>query len=389
MKTLALNMIVKNEEDNLQKFKFIDNFKLFDEVVIVDTGSTDNTKQILKKIDNVKLIELSDWNFDFSLARNIGLKNTNSDFILHLDADYKINPDDIIKLKDEIQHLKDNAVLSFVLRIIYKNGEDERVRKILLHPNRSDILFENPIHETITKSLYRNNYKVIKSNIIIDDYSYFDEGVKRKKLLRNLNIMKKFQDKINNPYIFYSMGITMLELSEIKEAQNTLLDLISKINKNYFNTIFSYLHMVYYYLSYIELLYNKNIENSLRYIDKSLEIEDKNPILFNFKGLILLKANRFKDAKEEFEKSLNLIENNLVKFEVPINIKLEQIKSLEGIIRSLFFLNDYKNGYLYMKKLLELDKNPPSYLFPIFAKLSIENNDIPLTKYFLSKIKNG
>ena len=67
MKKLSLCMIVKNEEETLERA--LENAIVFaDEIIIVDTGSSDNTKTIAKKFTN-KVYDF-DWVDDFSKARN-------------------------------------------------------------------------------------------------------------------------------------------------------------------------------------------------------------------------------------------------------------------------------------------------------------------------------
>ena len=82
--TLGLCMIVKNESEVLERV--LENAKIFaDEIVIVDTGSNDNTVEIAKKFtDKVYSYE---WNDDFSAARNYALSKVISDYWMWLDAD--------------------------------------------------------------------------------------------------------------------------------------------------------------------------------------------------------------------------------------------------------------------------------------------------------------
>ena len=84
MKTISLCMIVKNEEDNIGNC--LDNIKdLVDEIIIVDTGSTDKTKEIVKKYTD-KIYDF-EWVDDFSKARNYSFSKATKDYIFWLDAD--------------------------------------------------------------------------------------------------------------------------------------------------------------------------------------------------------------------------------------------------------------------------------------------------------------
>ena len=84
MKTLSLCMIVKNEEKTLPRI--LEKAHLFaDEIIIVDTGSTDKTKEIAKKF-TPNVFDFK-WIFDFSKARNFSFDKAKSKYIIWLDGD--------------------------------------------------------------------------------------------------------------------------------------------------------------------------------------------------------------------------------------------------------------------------------------------------------------
>ena len=84
MITISLCMIVKNEEDTLARC--LDTVQdIVDEINIVDTGSTDRTKEIAKKYTS-RIFDYP-WNDSFSDARNESFKHATKDYILYLDAD--------------------------------------------------------------------------------------------------------------------------------------------------------------------------------------------------------------------------------------------------------------------------------------------------------------
>ncbi|MDE5995713.1 MAG: glycosyltransferase family 2 protein, partial [Eubacterium sp.] len=84
MATISLCMIVKNEEKVLARcLESIKN--AVDEIIIADTGSTDNTKEIAKKYTD-KIYDF-EWVDDFSKARNFSFSKASKDYIMWLDAD--------------------------------------------------------------------------------------------------------------------------------------------------------------------------------------------------------------------------------------------------------------------------------------------------------------
>src|SRR3989344_3396846 len=110
MSTISLCMITKNEERYLEQC--LNSVKdIIDEIIIVDTGSTDKTKEIAKKF-NAKIIDFK-WIDDFSAARNESLKHATKDWILVLDADENIGKESVAAVKKLVEN-KENDAYSFV-----------------------------------------------------------------------------------------------------------------------------------------------------------------------------------------------------------------------------------------------------------------------------------
>jgi glycosyltransferase involved in cell wall biosynthesis len=81
---VSLTMIVKNEERNLSHC--LESVRgVFDEIIIVDTGSTDGTKAIAREF-GAKVLDFP-WIDDFSAARNVALTHATGDYAFWLDAD--------------------------------------------------------------------------------------------------------------------------------------------------------------------------------------------------------------------------------------------------------------------------------------------------------------
>lgn len=95
MITLSLCIIVKNEEKVIKRC--LDSiYDIMDEIIIVDTGSTDKTVEIAKQYTNK--IYTFPWVNDFSAARNFSFSKATCDYILWLDADDVIKEEDKLKL---------------------------------------------------------------------------------------------------------------------------------------------------------------------------------------------------------------------------------------------------------------------------------------------------
>ena len=97
MKTLGVSMIVRNESANIRDC--LESVKDADEIVIVDTGSEDDTVEICKQYTDK--VYHDPWRDDFSYSRNISLDYCTADYVLIIDADERlVTP--IKKLKQTI-----------------------------------------------------------------------------------------------------------------------------------------------------------------------------------------------------------------------------------------------------------------------------------------------
>ena len=92
---ISLCMIVKNEAPRIERV--LNSVKDFaDEIIIVDTGSNDNTKELASKFTD-KIYDF-EWVEDFSRARNFSFSKANGEYIMWLDADDDIEQEDIERI---------------------------------------------------------------------------------------------------------------------------------------------------------------------------------------------------------------------------------------------------------------------------------------------------
>ncbi len=113
--TLSLCMIVKNEEKFLPQC--LESVKdVVDEMVIVDTGSTDRTVEIAKGF-GAKVYH-HPWQNSFSEARNYGLQFATGDWILHLDADERFEHEDVPLLRRLIRSDQYNGIVVAIYSLL-------------------------------------------------------------------------------------------------------------------------------------------------------------------------------------------------------------------------------------------------------------------------------
>ena len=94
--TLAIAILTKNEESNI--VDVIENARqCTDEILIIDSGSTDKTVELAEKL-GAKVFYRA-WDNDFSAQRNFALDKTSADFIFYIDADERLTPKTVAHIK--------------------------------------------------------------------------------------------------------------------------------------------------------------------------------------------------------------------------------------------------------------------------------------------------
>ena len=143
---ISLCMIVRDEEQRLAAcLRSVRG--LVDEVVLVDTGSSDATMELAREL-GCRLFE-QPWQDDFSKARNASLEHARGAWVLILDADEVLSCEDGFDLRAILREEKD---LDFgMLKVITPDhtGEREEVRAIRLFRNGRGYRFRYPVHEQI------------------------------------------------------------------------------------------------------------------------------------------------------------------------------------------------------------------------------------------------
>ncbi|MBO8127803.1 MAG: glycosyltransferase [Peptococcaceae bacterium] len=215
--TLSLCMIAKNEADNIGRC--LNSVKdIVDEIILVDTGSTDNTIEIAKAM-GAKVIE-EEWQNDFSAPRNTSLEHATGDWILFLDCDEELAPDSAVELRQIIDNTPYEA---FFVLVTNKTETDIELTfpSIRLFRNRKCFRFRGKIHEQIVNSIIENygQQSIGHSEIRIIHHGYNASTTHiQAKVHRNLAILEGYPDEKRDGFFFYNLGTEYLRLGEKKKA---------------------------------------------------------------------------------------------------------------------------------------------------------------------------
>jgi glycosyltransferase involved in cell wall biosynthesis len=145
-------MIVKNEEQVLDRC--LNSVKdLVDEIVIVDTGSTDSTKEIAANYtDRIFHFE---WIDDFSAARNYSFRHATKDYILWLDADDLLQENDLEKFKALKQTLDpnvDSVCMDYYVAFDPLGQPTSMIKRNRLVKRSRQFQWHDPVHEHLAVS---------------------------------------------------------------------------------------------------------------------------------------------------------------------------------------------------------------------------------------------
>jgi glycosyltransferase involved in cell wall biosynthesis len=140
--SLGLIMIVRNESANLAR-SLAPVASSFDEVVVVDTGSTDNTAGMCDEL-GAKIFEFT-WQDDFAAARNYSLAKATADWLFWLDGDNAITPQMVADLRRRLP--ASPAVLWALEELEPKGGQLWQKR---CFPRRPEAFFQGRVHEQLS-----------------------------------------------------------------------------------------------------------------------------------------------------------------------------------------------------------------------------------------------
>lgn len=206
MYPVSVCMIAKNEEKNIEKC--LAAVKPYDfEIIVVDTGSTDRTKEIAARYTD-RIFDFT-WIDDFSAARNFSLDKASNDFVLILDCDEIITEFDK-KLTSDMIGVHPEAVGRLAIDNHYISNRTDMVYQDRLGRlfNRRFFRFESPIHEQIVHNTKGMHYESYDLPLRIDHVGYLGSvtDLHSKVERNNALLFKELEKQPENPYIYFQIG---------------------------------------------------------------------------------------------------------------------------------------------------------------------------------------
>jgi GT2 family glycosyltransferase len=217
---VSLTMIVRDEEANLPGC--LESIRgLFDEIVLVDTGSTDRTAEIARSF-GARVSEFA-WVDDFSAARNAALARATGDYAFWLDADDVVDPPQRRKLRELFDGLRPGDEAAYVVRCACDPEPDGSgatvVDHVRLFPLREDVRWTYAVHEQILPSLRRAGVPVRWTEVTVRHTGYADPQARGRKLDRDARILEReLAGRPGDPFVLFNLGFIAVERREWSAA---------------------------------------------------------------------------------------------------------------------------------------------------------------------------
>ena len=377
-------MIVRNEEKNIAScLNSIKN--IVDEIIIVDTGSTDRTKEVVNDIcknfdaKRVKIFDFK-WVNDFSAARNESIEHAAKDWILILDADEII---DEIGLKTIKELISNNDVDGFLfLQKNYTNNTliagfnaELHIKDNLkytgwygtlitrLFRNNKGFKFSGTVHELVETSIEEKGGVIISTNVVIHHYGNIDPVLVSKKRQFYLELCKNKINQNPDSTSFYELGILYKENGNIDDALKSFKKSLELNQRN---------EMPIYELGVI-YQHQKKYDEAIKNYEECIKINESSEAFQNL-GVCYLKKGLFKEGYTNLFKAMLLNPNKFTIYNslgavlekignyetakqmLEIGIKLNPINTIGfynlGIV--LDKMGDYENAIINYEKAIEL-----------------------------------
>ncbi len=370
-------IIGKDEEKNLHRcLKSIVN--VVDEIVYLDTGSSDSSIEIVKSYKGKVFKE--NFENDFSKVRNKSISYANYEWILCIDCDEELSLNSQRNLRDVLSFNDAEGVVINIINII--NGEYwDKLQFPRIFRNRKEYVFQGKIHEQIAPAIAEisgiNSLKPYDLNILHYGYSY-DCHTEEIKHNRNLKILNSIEEKDRNDYFYFNLGN---EYARVNDYNNAIINYeiaTNLIKSRELYTVllyerlahFYYLtkkyekcictskigikeysgHMYFYYivgLSYIEQM---KFTNALKYLNKSRVFLEYNEINKEYipTGFGIRNKKELYEAIEELKQCVISNEENMLTTIVDCRgeneINVETLYSINEVSSKIIILKDKENS---------------------------------------------
>jgi glycosyltransferase involved in cell wall biosynthesis len=348
-------MMVKNEEKNLKRC--LDGLRpLLDkkdvELIIVDTGSTDQTAEIAREYTDK--VYFHPWTDHFSDMRNITISYAKGSYILVLDADEVLC--DPLLLYEYINDIRLESYNTYSVKI--KNYESSGgytvVAQERVFKNDGEFCYKGSVHN---QPVYKT--PVLSTDIYVDHYGYlfYDRELRERKFKRTVTILiNELKKDPDNVYYRFQLARSYNAHHDMKEAEEEIEKAYQLISANKTQKSSMYVYGTHATI----LLSNRKWERGVKICSEGLEILPEYLDLYYMLAAALDKLGKRSEAQQAYEKYLDLV-CRYDKLDISANRAIEmfytgpifQDAALGFIISELYNQKKYHEAYEYSKRIHE------------------------------------
>ena len=306
---LSITMMVRNESKHLRDclnslqpiMKTINS-----ELIIVDTGSEDNTVEIAKEYTDK--VYFHKWNNDFASMRNKTIKYAKGEWLLILDGDEIIeNPEGIIEFLNSKKAKKYNTGMLTIKNIFIEEDKSASASFLALRlfKNNNNFQYEGTIHE---QPKYQKPVFEIQSQILHYGYLSTDKQLMKYKFQRNVEILKnELKKDPENIYYWYQLSQSYGMYKDYKkslEANLKAYEIAKKNNISLKNRMYIYNHLAMAYL------WNKKYIEVEKLCLEAIEVKDGYIDLYYFLAKAQKNLSKYQEAIVNYQAYLKLLSTN-------------------------------------------------------------------------------
>lgn len=234
---LSVCIVAKNEEENIRR-ALSSVRHLADEIILVDTGSTDNTIAIAESYGAT--VVHHPWNDDFSAVRNAALDHVTGEWVLMLDADEAVSETMAKSLPKRLADPQAEGYLNPVVN--YIDGRRATSAGVVrLFRNRPAYRFVGRVHEQISESIEAAGGRIKPDSLVIEHYGYTDSEDQRKgRRERNMRLLElTLQEDPNRASTWFFLGQEHMALREYGQGAACFRKSLSLNQHNDMRTIYA------------------------------------------------------------------------------------------------------------------------------------------------------
>ena len=220
MPKISLCMIVRDEADHLADcLKSVAD--LVQEIIIVDTGSKDATREIARA-HGAQVFDFA-WIDDFSAARNKSLRHATGDWIFWLDADDRLDETNRARFRQLAATLTMQNLIYMMHHASPTPTGDVSVLQERFFRNGPKAAWRNRVHESVAPALQEAGYEGRTTDVVISHVGYADPAAYRRKQERNLRLLEMaIAESPRDAVALYNLGRTQIGMKLLLEGFATL-----------------------------------------------------------------------------------------------------------------------------------------------------------------------